>query len=323
MLLADNRLGPTLTPDELLHIRNAWLRCAYGALLRGFRITFWPHASYFDRVTGRVTLVDAHLSEYDCRSELAAAASPEAYASKWIGDRMMQIDATLIRTRYQWDISQRRLDQLAGSSRFDLTQLPATASAAVPAPGHFLVLGGAACVWDDVAELETLLGHAWDGWIIAANDIGVHWPRRLDHWCSAHPENFPKWCAERERNGHAGGYTTWGASDAGQDRTIAPINGSSGVYAIKIAEWCYSEAMTVQPLRIVLCGVPLSTMPHFKESAERHASDEYGNWAGAQSNFEKFRDWLAPRLATAVRSMSGNTREVLGAPTREWLDGQA
>ena len=72
-----------------------------------------------------------------------------------------------------------------------------------------LILGGASCVWDDVRELEKLIGHEWPGMVIAANDIGAHWPRRLDHWCSLHPINLADWREERARRGRPGRYRTW------------------------------------------------------------------------------------------------------------------
>ena len=53
-------------------------------------------------------------------------------------------------------------------------------------PEWAIVLGGADCVWDDVLAWEAIYGRRWDGLVAAANDIGCHWPRPLDHWATLH-----------------------------------------------------------------------------------------------------------------------------------------
>jgi hypothetical protein len=51
-----------------------------------------------------------------------------------------------------------------------------------------LVLGGAACVWDDV-EAALYLGE-FDG-VIGANHIGIVWPGVMDGWVSLHGTSYP------------------------------------------------------------------------------------------------------------------------------------
>src|SRR5688572_6460764 len=70
------------------------------------------------------------------------------------------------------------------------TSLILRADPVVTQPHYALLLGGADCVWDDVNALESMLGSTWPGIVIAVNDIGAMWPRRLDHWCSLHMENM-------------------------------------------------------------------------------------------------------------------------------------
>lgn len=182
-----------------------------------------------------------------------------------------------------------------------------------------LVLGGAACVWEDLAALEALYGRAWDGLVIAVNDIGVHWPRRLDHWASLHPENFradrrhPErlgWPAQRDARGHPGGYITWGRRRGIADRVLAPWGGgASGMYAVTVA-------YEIGCMRVVLCGVPMDDRPHFAEST---AHDPAAPWTAADMHWRQWEKH-ADRMRGWVTSMSGRTRELLGTPTPEWLE---
>ncbi len=62
--------------------------------------------------------------------------------------------------------------------------------------------------------------------------------------------------------------------------------------------------------RMVLCGVPL-------DPAEAHYDDDK-RWADA-GNYR--RGWVTHKdEMSSVRSMSGWTSQLLGAPDREWLD---
>lgn len=185
-------------------------------------------------------------------------------------------------------------------------------------PQWALVLGGAACVWADVAAWETLYGAPWDGLVIAANDIGAHWPRELHHWVSLHPNKFKKWEALRnpivQRLPFGSHYwVTWGKEQnlAGgpiTDKVLVPWpGGSSGMFAVQVAK-------EVGCTRVVLCGAPMTTTPHFKQTQESFAPQ----WKQANAHW---RVWprQAHRMLGWVRSMSGRTQESLGAPTLEWL----
>ncbi|MCI0434489.1 MAG: hypothetical protein L0271_12740, partial [Gemmatimonadetes bacterium] len=64
-----------------------------------------------------------------------------------------------------------------------------------------ILLGGAASVWDDYVALCELITGDWIGLIAAVNDIGCHWPGRLDHWITLHPEKMARWRHERAVRG--------------------------------------------------------------------------------------------------------------------------
>jgi len=186
-------------------------------------------------------------------------------------------------------------------------------------PEWAMCLGGASCVWDDVAAWQAEYGAPWDGIVIAANDIGAHWPGRLDHWVSLHPYKLAEWRTLRAANQCPDTpYETWGQKflepdGVAVDHRLMPWpGGSSGMFAAQVAR-------EVGCTKIVLCGVPITPTPHFAESRETFHKQwlaSVGHWRGwerARSHDVIHPDWL--------RSISGRTKDLLGAPTRAWLIG--
>lgn len=192
-------------------------------------------------------------------------------------------------------------------------------------PEWVIVLGGGAEVWYDVDTWERLaapdhpvqLG-SWQGLFIAVNDIGVHWPRAIDHWVSCHADKFDAW--KRQRAAHVGYprvQATWGCS-LGQpvDFVVSPWAwGSSGMLAVQVA-------LELGCTKVILCGVPMTVTAHFGQSDEFNAVTT--DWRDAEAHWSK---WAAAHAAghfgtDVVRSMSGRTRRVFGAPTLDWLEGR-
>ncbi len=66
--------------------------------------------------------------------------------------------------------------------------------------------------------------------------------------------------------------------------------------------------------RIILAGVPLDTSGRWYEAEEDKIGSDHGVHLWRWRQF-RFRPW-----AYFVRSMSGNTAEILGRPTLEWLN---
>jgi hypothetical protein len=175
-----------------------------------------------------------------------------------------------------------------------------------------LVLGGAATLWDDIAaalDLGEFVG------VVACNDAGATWPGDLDAWVSLHSSSFKLWTARRARAGHPPAKRLVGHAEArgenrdgvsytefrfpGQDKT-----GSSGLFALKVA------LIDLGFDRAVLCGVPMTV-------EDRHFFDP-APWRGAMSHRKGWEQAL-PQIKDRARSMSGWTKEHLGAPTPEWL----
>ena len=170
-----------------------------------------------------------------------------------------------------------------------------------------LVIGGAACVWDDIAAYKGPI----DG-VVACNDVGAEWSGELDAWASLHPNKFPGWLAKREANGFPKAKRLFGWENTvktmrervdGIEGYKSPLtssvgSGSSGLYAAEVARFALGFD------RVVFCGVPLSVMPHFFDASDWHQAERFQ------------RRWIAlPDAERArMRSMSGWTRVLLGAP---------
>lgn len=208
------------------------------------------------------------------------------------------------------------------------------------------ILGGADCVWEDFRRLEDMVGGHWAYTTIAVNDAACHvppwrcecgrcqeaWdtdlgPRTLDAIVTLHPEKLydvdpesgdgGRWLERRRKNGHDDGCQLW--ANRAKDLVHHVIKhwggGSSGLLAVAVAYEMGAD-------QVVLCGVPMTERPHFPESEEH---DGEGDWVHADSHWRAWKrklrrdDHRSRYLQENVRSMSGRTREVLGAPDFSWL----
>lgn len=166
---------------------------------------------------------------------------------------------------------------------------------------HALVVGGAACLWDDLRSLGP-----WTGIVVAVNDSIAHYPHRIDHAATLHPEKLAGWTEGRARRGGNLDFTSWSRRNPELvDRTIKGwSSGSSGLLAVGVAFAAGAE-------RVVLAGVPLTSEPHYFDAAAWEA-------------FHLYRDaWerRAEALRGRVYSLSGWTRDLLGSPP--WLQSEA
>lgn len=176
-----------------------------------------------------------------------------------------------------------------------------------------LCIGGAECVWDDLARFGEF--HCEPDLVVACNDIITKWPDRLDAAVSMHPEQMGRWLRERAINhlppparvfAHLYAHDVYTAFERVPHLFDgATESGSSGLFCVQVA------MQQLGATKVVCAGMPMDGAPHF-----------YGGkgWDGAQLHRVGWRQAL-PHLAN-VRSMSGWTRELVGAPTKEWIDGK-
>lgn len=180
-----------------------------------------------------------------------------------------------------------------------------------------VIVGGAACVWQDLAAAEKLVDFDI---VIAVNDAGAAFPGIVDYWVTLHPEHFPAWLKARADRGYAPPLHTVaheGHSGIGRRNGIAtsmlwPYTwpGSSGLFAVEFA------LKFLEARKIVLCGVPMDKRQHFP-GALMHP-DPNRVWIGADGFWTAWQP-AVEHMKDRVRSMSGRTRDLLGEPTRQWL----
>lgn len=167
--------------------------------------------------------------------------------------------------------------------------------------GPLLILGGGRTAWTDYEQVKP-----WRGEIMAVNDIGAHLHDRVRHWVTLHPEYMPGWMAYRKGHLYGSGdspMTHSNKSKPGIDAVwpVENVGGTSGLFACFVGLLLgYSE--------IVLAGVTMSNDGHYFDAPWYRTDFEDGAissvWRQARTNIFKGR----------VKSLSGQTREWLGAP---------
>lgn len=179
-----------------------------------------------------------------------------------------------------------------------------------------LVVGCAACVWDDVRRAKALAN--FDR-IYCVKMIGVDWPDKFDTWVTLHPEWMNDYEAKRKERGLPNGYEIVAPPEGelgahGKKGNISrrisyrwpgmTASASSGIYGAKVA--------LDDGHKIVLAGIPMTVDGgHFARGQPWRQRDSFmAGW-----------NYAMPHLKNDARSMSGFSREQLGAPTREWLEG--
>lgn len=172
-----------------------------------------------------------------------------------------------------------------------------------------LVLGGAACVYDDLRQAEELLGEP--DIVVAVKDIWVEYPR-VDHVATYHLDRIPAELQKRRNLGYKDPKCIWTYRAVRHIRIPLPCDsinmtgGSSGLLGayvgLKVAD------------KVVLAGIPMDpNMPHYHK--RRHGRP----WKDATLYTTHWRQSM-PKLQGRVKSMSGWTKELLGEPTLEWLN---
>lgn len=180
-----------------------------------------------------------------------------------------------------------------------------------------LVIGCANEVWQEVEEAQKL-GH-FDT-IYCVKMAGIYWAEGPFVWVGLHPEFWDRYKLERTKLGLPHDcYETVAPlpSEVGNhhqcksDRNTSfrfpgmTSSGASGLFAVKVA-------MEDGHDRIVLAGVPMTRETgHFVRGAPWQQFD----------NFTSAWKVMKPKLQGRVKSVSGWTRELLGAPDQKWFDG--
>lgn len=178
--------------------------------------------------------------------------------------------------------------------------------------GRLIIAASGRCVWDDLQKAGMVKNHdtgpgAAD--ILCVNDMLMYYPGKVEHAYSNNHKYLPRWEAARRDQyltKYEGVKHTHSNKTGGKHTWPWPGHGTSSLNAVYTGiALGYNE--------IWLCGVPLDDTGHFfeapwektnfvREVADRDGEIKY--WGNAQRNI----------FDNKVRSFSGRTRELLGAP---------
>lgn len=170
-----------------------------------------------------------------------------------------------------------------------------------------IVVGGSAKAFEEFEAARAMVRAAGKTYeVFVVNDMIAAFPEFIDHAITLHPEKFSLWASERLRAGRPGLSRIWahrpfeGSTDSTQD-----WNGSVSLLAVKCAR-------TVGYTHVICAGCPMTVEDcHFRRVGVRWNAAH-----GFRRGWDRYKNVLKPY----VRSMSGWTQELLGAPTLEWLN---
>lgn len=192
-----------------------------------------------------------------------------------------------------------------------------------------LVIGGSAAVW---AEVRAAMELCHFDKFYCVKLAGIHWPQGNFTWVTLHPEFMDTYEAQRRALGHPAGYEIVAplkcevgmhAEKGRIDRRVSYRwpnmvgSASSGIFGAKVA---LGDGME----RVVLAGIPMEpTAGHFLPESRNGQGMVRGDYWKQHEAFVKGFEISVPHLIGKVKSMSGRTREILGAPSAEWLAPQS
>jgi hypothetical protein len=183
--------------------------------------------------------------------------------------------------------------------------------------GGLVICGDASCIWADLESFgcRSDLGKgsvAKDGFdFMAVNKIGETFPGKIEHWYSNAAHLLMTWVAAR-RTEYSKEFEaplhTHSSSEGAMWHWPFGSHGTSGLGAALVGIGLGYE-------QIVLCGIPLSDGPHNGEPYWRRtkfASSEAADKDGGPD--PHWRKAMGLAFQGKVRSMSGRTKDWLGAP---------
>jgi hypothetical protein len=157
-----------------------------------------------------------------------------------------------------------------------------------------LVMGSSSRLWPDLQALAQITGDGrWPWTVIGVNMAGWAYLRESLRY----PMGFKSW----------GGRWVTGSTDEDHEEVDEVLDvdrvGSSGMLAVDIAR------KRLEADRIVIAGMPVDATRRFYD---------FRPWDSALTYQVRWRESIED-FDGRVRSMSGFTKEILGAPDRSWL----
>ena len=172
------------------------------------------------------------------------------------------------------------------------------------------------CVWDDLARFDDIIGDRHHDYM-CINEIARKFPRPFIHFAAgdSHEEDMQEIAHALPANIHKHAYNP--TSRHFTIRWIRKYGGWSGTstfFGIKIA-------LAMGYMRIILIGSPLTNTGHWYDSEIQPGDPRESRLKNLHENhLWKWTELAARPIAHFIRSMSGNTRDLLGEPDEIWLD---
>lgn len=168
---------------------------------------------------------------------------------------------------------------------------------------RIIILGIAPCLEEDLSKVANHDQYDFMGIGLDCSDRVLF---NVQHFATYHTTEFPELKNRRQRAGGNIDYITHSHQQPA-DRlwplvAPSPLSGSSSFLGTQ-------AAVGMGYTKIILCGCPMQGMNHDPNKRERYDNFQKG-WLKFAKEMFKGR----------VRSMSGFTADLLGYPTREWLE---
>jgi hypothetical protein len=190
--------------------------------------------------------------------------------------------------------------------------------------GLALVLGTARCVWEDLQKLSHFTRSQAE--IIGINGMILFWPGRIHHGISMHPGELDLW--RRLRHRYEGrDQAEFLTHTCKNENSLQP--GASGKISLAGFDWCWDivgaiggtsglfavmVGLALGYEKIILAGVPMDGSGHLYDPPGTESTQFTQDWL--ETEWKKIS---AVYFNDRVRSLSGRTRDWLGAPTEDWL----
>jgi hypothetical protein len=174
-----------------------------------------------------------------------------------------------------------------------------------------IIAAGGRCVWDDLrgCGYPSEPGHD----VMCVNDMIAYFPGKVTHAYSNDAPMLGNWVRARRpllARAHGGPRHTFTCGVKGHHSSTVflpwPGHGTSGLNAVYTGLWLGYD-------RIILCGVPLDNSGHFFEPD--WVTSNFQNEVADTDRGPRYWEQAARKVFDGrVKSMSGRTRELLGAP---------
>lgn len=173
-----------------------------------------------------------------------------------------------------------------------------------------IITGSAECLFHDLLQIKIdKLANVEECDVLCVNQSALYYPYFFQHWASLHPELFKCYGKYVQNKCKFVTHSNRITPEVERCWSLYASNGDSGLFAVRVA-------LRLEYEKIILCGMPLDGQAKFYTMKDSKC------FFDCTTNQALWKETAADEFEDRVRSMSGNTREFLGAPTKEWINGK-